>query len=277
VVVVHDQRELVSLRSRLLLSGRLAAVGELAAGVAHEINNPLAYVRSNVALLMEHIEEIGSFTRDQTIAATSPRGGSQTKEKRREDVLSRIDESRELLEETQEGVDRAVSIVRDIKGFSHRGSGERETVDLCELLDSVLRVAAPQLGARLAVERAYSDLPHVRCAPQEIKQVFLNIVLNASQAIDGEGCIRVEAESRGGHVTVRVFDDGPGIPLAVRERVFDPFFTTKPVGKGTGIGLAISYEIVRRHDGRIELTCPEAGGTCAEVRLPIMPGEGRAG
>ena len=271
VVVVHDQRELVSLRSRLLLSGRLAAVGELAAGVAHEINNPLAYVRANVGLLMEHMKEIGAYACEDD--ARPVRGSNGEHGGRHEDVLSRIDESRELLEETLEGVDRAVSIVRDIRGFSHSGTGEREMVDLCELLDSVLRVAAPQLGVRVAVERDYAALPHVYCAPQEIKQVFLNIVLNASQAIEGDGCIRVEAEASGDFATVRVLDDGPGIPIGVRDRIFDPFFTTKPVGEGTGIGLAISYEIVRRHDGQIELTCPAEGGTCAEVRLPIGTGE----
>ena len=269
VIVVQDQRELVTLRSRLLLSGRLAAVGELAAGVAHEINNPLAYVRANVSLLERHVKEIGAFA-DGAGALDRVDGDD------RATLRSLVDESRELLDETLEGVDRAVSIVRDIRGFSHAGSGERMTVDLEDLLDSVLRVAAPQLGVRVRVERDYAELPRVCCAPQEIKQVFLNVVLNASQAIEGDGRIRVEARAEGGSVVVRVLDDGAGIPAEVRDRVFDPFFTTKPAGEGTGIGLAISYEILRRHGGEIGLTCPEEGGTCAEIRLPVGTGEAGA-
>ncbi len=264
VIVVQDQRELVTLRSRLLLSGRLAAVGELAAGVAHEINNPLAYVRANVSLLGRHMKAIDGFADD--LGQSLPDA-----EARRAELRSLVDESGELLEEALEGVDRAVSIVRDIRGFSHGGSGERETVDFRDLLESVLRVAAPQLGSRVRVERDFAELPRVACAPQEIKQVFLNVILNASQAIEGDGLVRIEAEADEARVTVRIRDDGVGIPVEVRDRVFDPFFTTKAVGEGTGIGLAISYEIVRRHGGAIALNCPEAGGTCAEIQLPITP------
>lgn len=259
VVIARDTREVTALRNRLVTSGRLAAVGQLAAGIAHEINNPLAFVRSNLSLLRREWEGIA----DQLHKLRDGEGGPLPP------LGEVLGDWEELLDESLEGVDRAVTIVRDVKEFSHAGSGEQEPADLNQLLDHALRVATPQLSAGVSVERRYEALPPVVCAPQRLRQLFLNLIVNAAQAIEGRGTVRVRTEHRGGDVIVTIQDDGCGIPHDVMERIFDPFFTTKPVGLGTGLGLSISYEIVRSHAGEIQAESEPGVGTSLRVRLPV--------
>jgi two-component system NtrC family sensor kinase len=141
--------------------------------------------------------------------------------------------------------------------------------DLNELLDGVLRMAAPQLRVTAVVEKDYGLLPLVACAPQELQQVFLNLVLNASQAIADRGTIRVRTEAQGGSVMVWIEDDGRGMDADLLDRIFDPFFTTKPVGEGTGLGLGIAHEIVRKHGGEIAIDSKSGRGSVFSVRLPV--------
>ena len=254
VVVIRDLREVVGLRARLVTSGRLAAIGQLAAGIAHEINNPMAFVRTNLSLLRSHWERLAK-------GAASP--------EEREELLAEGDE---LLAESLEGVARACAIVRDINSFSHAGSGERESVDLDALLENALRVASPHLDPGIRVERCFGEVPPAIGASQELKQVFLNLILNAAQATGGRGTVRIVTAAEGGEVVVRVEDDGCGIPEAAMEKIFDPFFTTKPVGKGTGMGLFISYQIVKRLGGEIRVESQAGAGTRVSVRLPAWRG-----
>jgi signal transduction histidine kinase len=256
VMVVADLREVVDLRKRLVTSGRLAAVGELAAGIAHEINNPLTYVRANLSMLRQEWSELMK-------AASGPAESERS-------VAVILAESEELIDESLEGVDRAVAIVRDVKGFSHAGRAEREQADLAPLIDGVLRLADPQMPESIRLERIHGDLPPIECAPQELKQVFLNLVVNASQAMSSGGTITVSSRVDGDHVVVSVADEGSGIAHGDLERIFDPFFTTKPVGEGTGLGLALSYEILRRHGGEIAVDSEVGSGTRFDVRLPIQ-------
>ncbi len=254
VLVVRDLDELVTLRDRLILSGRLAAVGELAAGIAHEINNPLAFVQANLRLLRQHWEALGSALGKPDAAAAYA------------DLLS---EGEELVDESIEGVDRAAAIVRDVRGLAHAGSRTRELADLNALLDGVLRMASAQLHGRAKIEKCYGDLALMSCSPQELQQVFLNLVLNAGQAIGPSGTIRIVTEAKQGFVLVRIEDDGCGIEPEIVERIFDPFFTTKSVGEGTGLGLGIAYGIVRNHGGDITFESKPGRGTCFCVHLPV--------
>jgi PAS domain S-box-containing protein len=257
VVVVRDQRLVADLRSRLVTSARLAAVGELAAGIAHEINNPISFVRTNLSLLQEHWKTIGAeFDR-----LPDPQGFTEL-----------FSEGHEMLEESLEGVNRAAEIVRGVQGFSHTGGGTKEQADLNGLLEDVLHMASTQLRGDSTLERVYSDLPPVECAPQELKQVFLNLIVNAAHAIEEHGTIRVRTEAFGQTVEVYIEDDGYGIEPEVMDRVFDPFFTTKRVGDGTGLGLGIAYQIVRRHGGEISVTSKAGSGTSFRVSLPIRAG-----
>jgi PAS domain S-box-containing protein len=253
VMVVRDLAEITSLRDSLLLSARLAAVGELAAGIAHEINNPLAFARANLSLLREHW---GSFA---STADKRDDGGV---------TAALFAEGEELIDESLEGVDRAAAIVRDVRGLAHAGGRRRELADLNLLLDGVLRMAAPQLRQFATVHKDWGELPPVSCVPQELQQVFLNLVLNASQAIASPGMIRITTRAEGDGVLVEVEDDGAGIAPEILEKIFDPFFTTKPVGEGTGLGLSIAYGIVRKHAGEISVRSEPGSGTRFTVRLP---------
>jgi two-component system NtrC family sensor kinase len=229
-------------------------VGELAAGIAHEINNPLAYVRANLGLLRQHWETLGSHIEKSGESEQS------------EDLLA---EGAEMIDESLEGVDRASAIVRDVKGLAHAGRGQRTTADLNELLDGVLRMAAPQLRGTAVVEKQYGALPLLLCAPQELQQVFLNLVLNAGHAIDGQGTITIRTKAEEDAIVVWIEDDGCGITPELVDRIFDPFFTTKAVGEGTGLGLGIAHEIVRKHDGEISVDSTPGQGAAFCVRLPV--------
>jgi len=254
VLVAQDLRELEALRGRLVVSGRLAAVGELAAGIAHEINNPLAFVRANLSLLRQHWEAIGSELEKVGISDPS---------------RELLEEGADMIDESLEGVDRASAIVRDVKGLAHAGRGQRTMADLNGLLDGVLRMAAPQLRSKASVEKNYGSLPLIACAPPELQQVFLNLVINAGQSIDTKGSIRVRTQLEPGAVATWIEDDGCGIAPELLDRIFDPFFTTKPVGEGSGLGLGIAHEIVRKHGGEISIESTSGAGTVFCVRLPV--------
>jgi PAS domain S-box-containing protein len=254
MLALRDCREVADLRRRLVTAGRLAAVGELAAGIAHEINNPIAFVGSNLATLREYWAELA-------------------KEREREGHGDVLRDGEELIDDCLEGIARVKQIVNDVKGFAHAGE-ERSFVDLNALLDSALRVARPLLPANARLEQFLSDVPHVRASARHLQQVFLNLLTNAAQAIEPSGTIRVQTSRALEGVLVRVTDDGCGMAPEVLERVFDPFFTTKGVGEGTGLGLAISYQIVRSHGGEIQIDSAPGKGTGVRVYLPM---EGAAG
>jgi signal transduction histidine kinase len=249
VLVLRDLREVADLRRRLVTAGRLAAVGELAAGIAHEINNPIAFVRSNLGTLRDYWADLAKQARDEPRSADLVRDGD------------------ELIEECLEGIERVKLIVHDVKGFAHSGE-ERTLVDVNATLDSAVRVAKPQIPGGARLERVYADVPHVRASARHLQQVFLNLLTNAAQAIGERGSIRVRTARAPGGVEIRVEDDGCGIRPEALDRVFDPFFTTKSVGEGTGLGLAISYQIVRSHGGDIRVESAPGRGTCVDVFLP---------
>jgi len=256
VIAIRDLREVMTLRNRLVTSGRLAAVGELAAGIAHEINNPITFVRGNLMQLR----------RDwSSLMTASEKLDSEV------DLDSLFCEGEEMLDESVEGVDRIATIVRDVGAISHAGVGNPQRVDVNELLENAVNVAA--LSFSVTVERRYSDIPEVLCAPQQLKQVFLNLLLNAFQAIGDFGNIRLVTDFALGQVEIRIEDDGCGIPEEAMERIFDPFFTTRPVGEGTGLGLALCYQIVRNHGGEISVRSRVGVGTSVRIRLPLAPEE----
>jgi signal transduction histidine kinase len=254
VLVARDLRELVTLRNRLMMSGRLAAVGELAAGIAHEINNPITYVRANLSVLREHWSAVGS---------------ALGKIEMPDDLEEVLGDGEELIEESLEGVDRAAGIVRDIREFSHEGTEVLEMADLNELLDQTLRVARLQIPKGAHIDKRLGDLPLVSCQPQRIKQALMNLILNAAQAIEGDGNIRLITQHIDGEVVVRIEDDGCGISDEFIDRIFDPFFTTKPVGVGTGLGLAITFGIIQQHGGEIEVRSKPSQGTSIRAHLPV--------
>jgi signal transduction histidine kinase len=253
MLVLRDTREVTDLRRRLVMAGRLAAVGELAAGIAHEINNPIAFIGSNLQTLREYWGDLAKDAGRDAPLGEEARDGE------------------ELIEECLEGIARVKQIVHDVKGFAHAGE-ERSFVNVNGLVDAALRVARPLFPLNARLEQILSDVPLVRASARHLQQVFLNLLTNAAQAIAPDGRIRASTARRPDGVLVRISDDGCGMPAEVLDRVFDPFFTTKQVGEGTGLGLAISYQIVRSHGGEIEIDSAPGKGTEVRVFLPIEAG-----
>jgi len=254
VLAIRDLREVTALRGRLITSGRLAVVGELAAGIAQEIASPVTSVRSNLVELRHHWQAFADAAEKASDAL---------------EFETLIGEGEELIEESVEGVDRVASIVRDVGAFSDAGRGRFQRVDLNEILDHAVGVAV--LSFSVGVERCYAELPAVHCDPHQIKQVFLNLLLNALQAVGDHGNIRLVTQARGEWAEVRVEDNGPGIPEDVIDRIFDPFFTTRATGEGLGLGLAQCYQTLLRHGGEISVSSKPGLGATFEVRLPAAP------
>jgi two-component system NtrC family sensor kinase len=183
-----------------------------------------------------------------------------------EELFSELED---LIQECQEGSDRVKAIIDDLRRFSHPESGTPQWFDLHQVLRCSLNIVRNQIKYQARVTEELGDLPRIRGFPQELNQVFINLLINAGQAIEGRGEIRIKTWAQGEEVCVEVSDTGIGIPAESLSRVFDPFFTTQGVGKGTGLGLAISYRIVQKHGGEIEVTSRIRQGTTFIVRLPI--------
>lgn len=263
-------RELERTQAQLVQSEKLASVGQLAAAVAHEINNPMAYVKSNVNTLAEFVDGLLRLT------DAYHSGDAEQIESVKGDIdLGYIrSDVRPVIQEAQEGIGRVQGIVRDLKFFSHMDSKSWELTDLHTCLDSTANIVRSELKQKKArLEKEYGELPLIWCQPSQLNQVFMNLLVNAVQAIEEGGevviCTGVGAEP--GWVFVEVSDNGAGIETMNLNHMFEPFFTTKPVNQGTGLGLSISRDIAERHGGRIELERIPGGGTCFRVWLPVKP------
>lgn len=258
----------------LLHSEKMASIGQLAAGVAHEINNPIGYVHSNLGTLQEYVANLFVLldAYAEAMRAEDPRVQRPRLQALRErldlDFISR--DLPQLLAESREGIERVTKIVRDLKEFSYSGRDEvMRPVDLHRGLDSTLNIVWNDLKYKVTLEKQYGELPPVECLPSELNQVFMNLLLNAGQAIAERGTIVLATGCDGDEAWVAVTDSGCGIPEDALARIFDPFYTTKPVGRGTGLGLAIAYNIVARHHGRIEVTSRVGEGSTFRVVLPV--------
>lgn len=263
--------ELAQAQNQLLQSEKLASIGQLAAGVAHEINNPIGFVNSNLGTLASYVDELmvvlDAYTgvHDQLPEALRTAIDAQIKgvdlDYLREDLVSLVTESRD-------GLDRVKKIVQDLKDFSRMGESEAAWADLHHCLDTTLNVVANEIKYKAEVVKQYGDLPEVECVASQLNQVFMNLVVNAAQAIAEHGTITITTGTAGEGVFVAVRDTGAGIPPDVLKRIFDPFYTTKPVGTGTGLGLSVSYSIVERHGGRITVDSKVGEGTEFKIWLP---------
>jgi signal transduction histidine kinase len=259
-------------QSQLLQSEKLAAVGQLAAGVAHEINNPIGFVSSNLGTLRQYVEQIFSLidaydhfiqgyciSEDADLASARKRADLPYL---REDVIA-------LLTESRDGLTRVKKIVLDLRNFSRIDSADWQDADLNSGLDSTLNVAMHELKHKAEVIKHYSELPLVHCHIGQINQVFLNLLINASQAIADRGTVTLSSGVNGPWVWVSIADTGAGMTPETVSRIFEPFFTTKPVGTGTGLGLSLAYDIVKKHGGHIDVTSTPGNGSCFSVWLPL--------
>ena len=264
--------ELENAHNQLLQSEKLASIGQLAAGVAHEINNPIGFVNSNLGTLDRYLGDLLRVIEayQGVEAALPPAARAQVEAVKQAVDLGYLQEDvGPLVKESRDGLDRVTRIVQDLKDFSRMGAADRQWADLHRCLDSTLNVVANEIKYKAELERQYGDIPDIRCVPSQLNQVFMNLLVNAAQAIADRGRITITTGRRGDEVFVAVRDSGAGIPDELRTRIFDPFFTTKPVGTGTGLGLSVSHGIVQRHGGRIEVSSQPGAGSEFRVWLPI--------
>jgi len=272
-------RNLKQAQSQLLQSEKMASIGQLAAGVAHEINNPIGFIFSNMNTLREYISDIKQFTQQATEITSLLAAGDNAaaagkavflqawmKDADLGYILGDIDK---LVAETVDGAERVRKIVLDLRTFSRADQGAKSTADINAGLQSTINLCWNELKYRCTVIKDLGDIPEIVCYPMKLNQVFMNLIVNAAQAIKDKGTVTIRTFQEGGWICVQVSDTGCGIAKENIAKVFDPFFTTKPVGKGTGLGLSIAYGIVTEHGGKIDIESEIGKGTTFTVRLPV--------
>lgn len=268
-------RDLAETHLQLLQAEKLASIGQLAAGVAHEINNPIGFVKSNLFTLDTYVRDLlrllETYQQAEPALAGMPALRQAISDLKREIDFDYLRQDLgSLIAESKDGLERVKLIVQDLKDFSRAGGDDEwQATDLNRCLDSTLNIAASEIKRKADVVKAYGELPLVECLPSQLNQVFLNLMVNAAHAIDGHGTITLSSGRSEGWVWIAIADTGSGISPETMKHIFDPFFTTKPVGQGTGLGLSVSYSIVSRHSGRIEVDSELGRGSTFRVWLPI--------
>jgi PAS domain S-box-containing protein len=273
---VQLNKKLEEAHNQLLQSEKLASIGQLAAGVAHELNNPIGFVHSNLGSLDGYLKDLFAIIDacevvDPRSAGECPQLAAVHRLMTEKDYTYIKTDIAALMAESKDGLARVRKIVQDLKDFSRVGEAEWQWADLRKGLDSTLNIVWNELKYKCKVNKEYGELPDIHCLPSQLNQVFMNLLVNAGQAIVERGEITIRTGQDGDRVWVEVADSGAGIPQENLNRIFEPFFTTKPVGKGTGLGLSLSYGIVVKHRGRIEVTSEVGKGSTFRVVLPIDP------
>jgi PAS domain S-box-containing protein len=275
----EQQRLIERLREahdQLLQSEKMASIGQLAAGVAHEINNPIGFVNSNMGTLKNYVGTLLAVVDSYGQAVVQAAPGSALAARiaaiaRDADLEFLKEDVSDLVRESMEGLKRVRDIVQALKDFSHGGESDWHYADLHAGLDSTLNIVNNEIKYKATVEKRYGTLPEVKCLASQLNQVFMNLLVNAAHAIRERGVITIATGVDGDWVWVAIGDNGCGIPAQNLNRIFEPFFTTKPVGSGTGLGLSLSYSVVNKHGGRIEVESTPGVGSTFTVRLPIVP------
>ena len=266
-------KKLEDTQGQLLQSEKMASVGQLAAGVAHEINNPIGFINSNLGSLKDQVESllavIAAYESTESALAAQP---ELLESVRRAKEQADLDYLREdignLIDESREGVQRVKRIVDNLKDFSRVDLSEWHFANLEQGLESTLNIVSNEIKYKAEVIREYAGLPEIECIASQLNQVFMNLLVNAAFAIEERGTITLRTGFDAIEVWVEVEDTGAGIRPEHLARIFEPFFTTKPIGKGTGLGLSLAYGIVQRHHGRMEVQSEIGRGTTFRVSLP---------
>jgi two-component system NtrC family sensor kinase len=292
IVTLHDVTELRRITSelseayatqkatqgKLVQQEKMASIGQLAAGVAHEINNPVGFVASNLNTLNKYVQHLCTHiaTLEEGIAsAADPVLQELVTTSRKQNKVRVVGQDVfDLIEESLEGTARVKNIVGNLKSFSRVGGNGKEWTDLHECIESSINIAWNEIKYHAQVERDFTSLPLVFCNAQQMNQVFLNLIVNAAQAIEQHGIITITARVDDPWVVVQISDTGCGIAPEHLEKIFDPFFTTKDVGKGTGLGLSLCYDMVQKHAGELKVKSVVGKGSTFEIRLPLYSPEG---
>jgi PAS domain S-box-containing protein len=278
--LTHQQqlnKRLEEANNQLLQSEKMASIGQLAAGIAHELNNPIGFVHSNLGTLSGYLDDLMTILDAYSTAADKQgencpnlKAIEQLREERDFDFVR--DDIFKLLAESKDGISRVRKIVQDLKTFSRVGEQEWQEADLHQGLDSTLNIVWNELKYKCQVVKEYGDIPPVYCLISQLNQVFMNLLVNAGHAIEHKGTITIRTRRQGADkVCIEISDTGKGIPPENLRRIFEPFFTTKPIGQGTGLGLSVSYNIVQRHQGQLTLDSEPGRGTTFRITLPVHP------
>jgi signal transduction histidine kinase/DNA-binding response OmpR family regulator len=272
-------RELKAAQAQLLQTEKLSSLGQLAAGVAHEINNPIGFINSNLRTMGEYVEDLMRLVerydaltkaikaRDYEALSAISSEIPEIKRQMRFDFI--VSDFNKLIQESRDGAYRVYKIVRDLRGFARADDAERKFVDIHAALESTLNIVWNELKYKAEVIRDFGDIPEVECLPTQLNQVFMNILINAAQSIKERGKITIKTYSEGERVFIEISDTGIGIPEGSLTKIFDPFFTTKEPGKGTGLGLSIVYNIIKKHNGDIKVRSKVGEGTTFTIELPV--------
>lgn len=267
-------------QAQLVHAEKMGAIGQLAAGIAHEINNPVSFITNNVSSLKEYVEIFSELIGHYEMLQKQVEGAAEQKQIaeslavirqliNRENIPFLLSDTTQLIADTQEGVVRVRDIVQGLKNFAHPNSDEPQEADINEGIESAVRIAWNEIKYKAELDKSLGELPPLTCHLGELNQVFLNLLINAAQAIEDNGRIGVDSQFRDGEIVVCISDTGSGIPQEKISRIFEPFYTTKEVGQGTGLGLAISYGIIEKHGGRIEVDSKEGEYTHFTIYLPV--------
>lgn len=280
------QKKVEEQAALLIQSEKMASIGILAAGVAHEINNPISFVSGNLSILDQYTSRMKTLfhkyreltasltNRDKSKLLSLIKVIRDLEQKTKVDLI--MEDMADLVKESMEGATRVANIVRDLKTFSRVDQFELRSIDLNKTLDTAIHILWNELKYKVNIVKEYGDLPAVKCFPEKLSQVFMNILMNAAQAIEDKGTIKIKTayvqegrRSSDRTVEIRISDTGKGIPKEDISKIFDPFFTTKPPGQGTGLGLSIAYDIVAAHGGKMTVKSQEGAGTVFTIRLPL--------
>ena len=266
-------------QAQVIHTTKLASLGQMVAGVAHEINTPLGFVKSNVEVVADLLAEYEQAVTNVMTGVDFLLNADANIAERAKALVIRargqlaqatgLNEARELLTDSVDGLKQMSSLVLNLKGFARVDRDGMDSIDLNDSIRSSLTIASHELRDRITVETEFGQLPRVKCMPSQINQVFLNLITNAAQAMGEEGLLRIRSVAKKDSVEVSVSDNGSGIAENVLPNIFDPFFTTKKVGEGTGLGLSIVHKIVQGHGGAIRVNSVVGKGTTFFVELPI--------
>jgi two-component system NtrC family sensor kinase len=249
--LARTNQKLREAQTHLVHSEKMAGLGQLVAGIAHEINNPLAFVINNIFIVQEVLDKLAAEGAELPVGASA-----------------KLRKMQAQIRDAYAGATRVKELVTKLRTFSRLDEGTVKTINIHESIESVLLFLRHKMEGRIEVERRYGEVEMLTCLAGELNQVLMNIVANAIDAIDGPGRITIATGQQNGHFVIRVRDTGKGIPEQIRGRIFEPFFTTKPVGQGTGLGLAISYGIINAHHGSMDFSSKPGEGTEFILKIP---------
>jgi signal transduction histidine kinase len=275
IELANQKAELERLQAQLVHTEKMASLGQLAAGIAHELNNPAGFIYGNMDILggyLSHLQNLLGVYEKVTLTANDTQTVNFLKTEIRYDKL--IGDLDSIIADCREGSERICDVVKNLRLFSRLDEAEIKKIDIHSGIDSTVRLLSRYFsGGQLSIRRDYSNLPLINCYAGQLNQVWMNLLVNAAQAVSDHGEVGIATRFDEDSVIVSISDNGTGIPEDQLSRIFDPFFTTKPVGEGTGLGLSISYGIIERHRGTINVESQVGVGTTFTVRIPISQNE----